>query len=149
MSTNTTSAPSPATAGSASFTYAEFEKAVWQAVHNIRSAPGEPSAEYEAAIVSNPDAVKLADESWRKGMEELQTSLLNWAYDKIAVTTPEGYDVERVRKALESIKPYAEAISVFAAHIPILAKQIREKHPILTEEESKDHAVANMLHWIC
>lgn len=80
-----------APSGSASFTYAEFEAAVKQCRWQCETAPAEPSCDYHEALENNPKAVALADESWRAGMDAMQTALLNWADDKIVLAgkTPE------------------------------------------------------------
>ena len=61
-------------------TYQQFEQVLKDCRSQIESAPGEPPEGYD---VDNAELVKVADASWERGMKQMETAILNWAYDQV------------------------------------------------------------------
>ena len=66
--------------GELKITYAKLQQVIKECRSQIESAPGEPPEGYD---VENAELVKVADSSWEKGMSQLSSALLNWAYDEL------------------------------------------------------------------
>lgn len=47
---------------------------------------GDPPVGYEELT---PEQVKVADECWHKGMDDLESAVLNWAFDELATARAE------------------------------------------------------------
>ena len=69
--------------GSATVTYAQMQAALKSCRHIIESAPGEdPPDGYETLT---PEQAEIADACWQRGMEQMETQILNWLYDTLRV----------------------------------------------------------------
>lgn len=63
-------------------TYAELKAAVSVCKAHVQQYPGEdPPDGYESL---EPNQSAIADACWHRGMEQLETEILNWLYDKLA-----------------------------------------------------------------
>ena len=61
-------------------TYEQLETVLKECRSRIESAPGEPPDGYD---VDNEELTKVADASWEAGMKQMETAILNWAYDQV------------------------------------------------------------------
>ena len=66
--------------GELKISYAKLQQVIKECRSQIESAPGEPPDGYD---VDNKELTEVADASWEKGMSQLSTALLNWAYDEL------------------------------------------------------------------
>ena len=66
--------------GELKITYAKLQQVIKECRSQIESAPGEPPDGYD---VDNKELTEVADASWEKGMSQLSSALLNWAYDEL------------------------------------------------------------------
>lgn len=67
--------------GTISVTYLQLKQMLDRAKSNVESAPGEdvPDGYYDL----NEEQTKVADDCWTKGMEQITTEVLNWAFDEL------------------------------------------------------------------
>lgn len=67
--------------GTIKVTYLQLKQMLDRAKSNVESAPGEdvPDGYYDL----NEEQTKVADDCWTKGMEQITTEVLNWAFDQL------------------------------------------------------------------